>query len=264
MALPLANPITADMTEMRMGIWPGLLKVLQYNLNRQQDRIRIFETGLIFYVQDDDIKQENIIAGLVSGPQFPLQWSEKDRPVDFADLKGDIEALLRPAGAAGRLKAQAKALGALHPGQSARLMLDGRELGWMGAVHPKVVKALDLPQGALMFEIRLEMLLEGKIPAFEAISRFPAVRRDLAVVVPEEVSAEALLGHAREGAGGLLQEVRIFDIYRGPGIDSGRKSVALGLILQDSSRTLTDEDADGAMQRVADRLRRELGAAIRD
>ena len=247
-----------------MGIWPGLLKVLQYNLNRQQQRVRIFETGLIFYSQDDDIKQENIISGLVSGPEFPLQWGEKERTVDFADLKGDIEALLRPAGAAGRLETEAKPLGALHPGQSARLMLDGKELGWMGALHPQVVKTLDLPQGALMFEIRLEMLLEGKIPAFEAISRFPAVRRDLAVVVGDEVSGAALLAHAREAAGSLLQEARIFDIYRGPGIDSGRKSVALGLILQDSSRTLTDEDADGAMQRVADRLRRDLGATIRD
>ncbi|HEX7965027.1 MAG TPA: phenylalanine--tRNA ligase subunit beta [Gammaproteobacteria bacterium] len=264
MALPLANPITADMAEMRMGLWPGLLKVLQYNLNRQQDRVRVFETGLIFYSQADDIKQENIIAGLVSGPEFPLQWGETDRPVDFADLKGDIEALLRPAGAAGRLEVQASALGALHPGQSARLMLDGRELGWMGSVHPRLVKALDLPQGALVFEIRLEMLLGGKIPAFEPISRFPAVRRDLAVVVEEKVTAGQLLAMAREAAGSLLQEARIFDIYRGPGIDSGRKSVALGLILQDSSRTLTDEDADGTMQRVADRLRRDLGATIRD
>jgi phenylalanyl-tRNA synthetase beta chain len=116
----------------------------------------------------------------------------------------------------------------------------------------------------LVFEIRLEALLEGKIPAFEPISRFPAVRRDLAVVVGEEVSSAELLEAAREAAGSLLQEARIFDIYRGPGIDSGRKSVALSLILQDSSRTLTDEDADGAMQRVADRLARGLGATIRD
>jgi phenylalanyl-tRNA synthetase beta chain len=264
LALALANPITADMTEMRMGIWPGLLKVLQYNLNRQQDRVRVFETGLIFYSQGDDIKQENILAGLVSGPQYPLQWGEKDRVVDFADLKGDIEALLRPAGAAGRLMTEAKPHPALHPGQSARLLLDGKELGWMGALHPQVLKTLDLPQGALVFEIRLEMLLEGKIPAFEPISRFPALRRDLAVVVGEEITAAALLAAAREAAGSLLQEVRIFDIYRGPGIDSGRKSVALGLILQDSSRTLTDEDADGAMRRVADRLARGVGATIRD
>jgi phenylalanyl-tRNA synthetase beta chain len=264
MALPLANPITTDMTEMRLGLWPGLLKTLQYNLNRQQERIRIFETGLIFYSQDDEIKQENIIAGLVSGPQFPLQWSLPDRPVDFADLKGDIEALLAPAGATGRLRTEAKPHPSLHPGQSARLLLDGRELGWMGALHPGVIKALDLPQGALVFEVRLEMLMEGKIPAFEPISRFPAVRRDLAVVVEEQVSAETLLDRAREAAGGLLQEARIFDIYRGPGIDSGRKSVALGLILQDSSRTLTDEDADAAVTRVADRLRQDLGATIRD
>lgn len=263
-ALPLANPITADMTEMRVGLWPGLLKVLQYNLNRQQNRIRIFETGLRFILQADEILQENTIAGLVSGPEFPLQWGEAERAVDFADLKGDIEALLKPAGAAGRLKVEPKPHPALHPGQSARLQLDGRELGWMGALHPGLSKSLDLPQGALVFEMRLGGLLEGKIPAFEPISRFPAVRRDLAVIVREEVSAAELLAAAREAAGTVLQEARIFDIYRGSGIDSGRKSVALGLILQDSSRTLTDEDADGAMQRVADRLARGLGATIRD
>jgi phenylalanyl-tRNA synthetase beta chain len=263
-ALALANPITADMTEMRLGLWPGLLKVLQYNLNRQQSRVRVFETGLRFMLQTDEILQENTIAGVISGPQFPLQWGEKDRAVDIADLKGDIEALLRPAGAANRLKVEAKPHPALHPGQSARLLLDGKELGWMGALHPGLLKTLDLPYGALVFEMRLGDLLEAKIPAFEAISRFPAVRRDLAVVVGEEVSAEELLGATREAVGAVLQEVRIFDIYRGPGIDSGRKSVALGLILQDSSRTLTDEDADGAMQRVADRLARGLGATIRD
>jgi phenylalanyl-tRNA synthetase beta chain len=263
-ALPLANPITVDMTEMRVGLWPGLLKVLQYNLNRQQNRVRIFETGLRFTLQDNEIKQENIMAGVVSGPEFPMQWGFPDRPVDFADLRGDIEALLRPAGLADRLQTESKPHPALHPGQSAYLSLAGRELGWMGALHPGLLKALDLPQGALVFEVRLEALLVGKIPAFEPISRFPAVRRDLAVVVGEEISAAELLGAAREAAGNLLQEARIFDIYRGPGIDSGRKSVALGLILQDSSRTLTDEDADGAMQRVADRLARGLGATIRD
>jgi len=263
-ALPLANPITADMTEMRLGLWPGLLKVMQYNLNRQQERVRIFETGLRFHLQDDEIKQENIIAGLVSGPLFPLQWGEPDRPADFADLRGDIEALLAPAGATRRLQAEATPHLALHPGQSTRLSLEGLELGWMGALHPGVLKALDLSQGALAFEIRLDPLLEGKLPAFQPISRFPSIRRDLAVVVAENVSAAELLDGARKAAGGLLQETRIFDIYRGPGIDSGRKSVALGLILQDSSRTLTDEDADAAMARVADRLQRDLGATIRD
>src|SRR5690242_16729839 len=134
----------------------------------------------------------------------------------------------------------------------------------MGALHPGVAKDLDLSQGAYLFELLLEPLLRGKIPVFEAISRFPALRRDLAVVVAEGVSADQLLQGARAAAGSLLQDVRIFDIYRGPGIDSGRKSVALGLILQDSSRTLTDEDADGAMARVAERLQRDLGATIRD
>ena len=262
--LPLANPITAEMTEMRLGLWQGLLKTLHYNLSRQEQRIRVFETGLRFILQDNDIKQENIIAGLISGPQYPLQWGIKEQAADFADLKGDVEALLAPAGLGDQLKAEKASHPALHPGQAARLSLKGVELGWMGALHPGVVKALDLSQGAFLFELRLEPLLRGKIPSFEAISRFPAVRRDLAVVVAEGVSVDQLLAGAREAAGSLLQDVRIFDIYRGPGIDSGRKSVALGLILQDSSRTLTDEDADGAMTRVADRLRRDLGATIRD
>ena len=261
--IPLANPITAEMTEMRLGLWAGLLNTLKYNLSRQQERVRVFETGLRFTLQGDEIKQENMVAGLVSGPEYPLQWGEPVRPADFADLKGDVEALAALGGGK-RLEAVAASHLALHPGQAARLSLDGVEAGWMGAIHPGVVKALDLPQGAILFEMRLEPLLQGKIPAFAPISRFPAVRRDLAVVVDEKVSAAALLAGAREAAGGLLQQARIFDIYRGPGIDSGRKSVALGLILQDSSRTLTDEDADGAMQRVADRLRRDLGATIRD
>ena len=262
--LPLANPITAEMTEMRLGLWQGLLKTLHYNLSRQENRIRIFETGLRFSVQGDEIKQEITIAGLISGPRYPLQWGVKEQTADFADLKGDVEALLSPAGLLGQLQAGKASHPALHPGQAACLTLNGVELGWLGALHPGVVKALDLSQGAFLFELRLEPLLRGKIPAFEPISRFPAVRRDLAVVVAEEVSAAQLLAGAREAAGTLLQDVRIFDIYRGPGIDSGRKSVALGLILQDSSRTLTDEDADGAMARVADRLRRDLGATIRD
>ena len=262
--LPLANPITAEMTEMRLGLWQGLLKALHYNLNRQQERVRLFETGLRFTLQYDEIKQENVVAGLISGPQYPLQWGEPQRAADFADLKGDVEALLALAGLGGRLKAEKATHPALHPGQAARLSLDGVELGWMGSLHPGVAEVLDLSQGAYLFELLLEPLLRGKTPAFEPISRFPSIRRDLALVVAEGVSAAELLEGARQAAGGLLQDIRIFDIYRGAGIDSGRKSVALGLILQDSSRTLTDEDADAAMARVADRLRRDLGATIRD
>ena len=261
--LSLANPITAEMTEMRLGLWAGLLNTLKYNLSRQQGRVRVFETGLRFILQHNEIKQENVVAGLISGPQYPLQWAEPERAADFADLKGDVESLTCLGGDK-RLEVQVDSHPALHPGQTARLSLDGADLGWMGALHPGLVKALDLSQGALVFELRLEPLLNGKIPAFAPISRFPALRRDLAVVVDEKVSAAALLARTREAAGSLLQEARIFDIYRGSGIDSGRKSVALSLILQDSSRTLTDEDADGAMQRVADRLQRDLGATIRD
>ena len=262
--IPLANPITAEMTEMRLGLWPGLLKVLEYNLNRQQGRVKLFETGLRFILQHNEIKQVNTVAGLVFGPQFPLQWGVPERASDLADLRADVEALAGLGGSQKPLEARPASHPALHPGQSASLSFGGRDLGWMGAIHPQLAQGLDLPQGVYLFELALEPLLEAKIPVFQPVSRFPHIRRDLAVVVKEEVSAQALLDHAREAAGSVLQEVRIFDIYRGNGIDSGRKSVALGLILQDSSRTLTDEEADLAITRVADRLRRVLGATIRD
>lgn len=262
--IALANPITSDMTEMRLSLWAGLLKVLQYNLNRQQERVRLFETGLRFIQQHNEIKQINTIACLISGPQYPLQWGLPQQTADFADLKADLEALVSLSGGEHRLHVEAASHPALHPGMCAKVRLNGLELGWMGALHPRVVKALDLAQGALLLELDLDPLLDGRIPAFEAISRFPQLRRDLAVVVAETVSADQLLGRARDAVGPVLQDIRIFDIYRGQGIDSGRKSVALGLILQDSSRTLTDEEADAAVQRVADRLKRELAATIRD
>lgn len=262
--LALANPIAADLAEMRRSLWPGLVEVLRYNLNRQQMRVRIFEIGLRFIQQDNDIKQESVIAGLVSGPVYPLQWGlDATVPVEFSDLKNDVEALLVPA-SAGPLTAEPAPHPALHPGQSACLRLAGQELGWMGALHPAHVRRLDLPQGAFLFELRLAPLLAGRLPQAQPVARFPAVRRDLALVVEENVPAATLLAAARAAGGVVLQEVNIFDIYRGKGIDSGRKSIALGLILQDSSRTLTDEAADAIVARVAEQLQHQLGATIRD
>jgi phenylalanyl-tRNA synthetase beta chain len=260
--LPLANPITSDMTHMRLNLWAGLLQALQYNLNRQQYRVRLFESGLRFIPQDDEIIQENVISGLVSGEAWPQQWGLEARTVDFADLKGDVEALC--AMGSGELRAEPAEHPALHPGQSARLTLDGNELGWIGRIHPNIIKHLDLSQDALVFELRLDLLQQGQVPRNAGISRFPAIRRDLALLVREELPAQALVDCIREAASDLLQDVTIFDIYRGRGIDSGLKSVALSLILQDSSRTLTENDTESVMARVASRLSEELGAQLRD
>ena len=262
--IALSNPISAEMAEMRMSLWPGLISALQYNTNRQQARVRLFEIGMRFIPQETDIKQENVIAGLSFGSRYPEQWGLPARSGDFADVKNDIEALLSAGGHAGRAKYVPGPHPALHPGQSARVELDGREIGWVGALHPATAERLDIGAGVYLFELAIEPLLAANVPEFAAISRYPAVRRDIALLVDETVPAEALLEVARKAAPDLVRDVVMFDIYRGPGIDSGRKSVALGLILQESSRTLTDMAADAATAQVTARLQQELGATIRE
>lgn len=260
--LALANPITADMTHMRLNLWSGLLQVLQHNLNRQQRRVRIFETGLRFISQANELKQENVISGLVFGSAHPEQWGLPERSVDFADVKVDVEALL--ANAAAEYRFAAASHPALHPGQSAQVFLGERAIGWLGAIHPNIIKELDLAGRPFVFELEMAPLQATTVPRMHEISKFPAIRRDLAVLVKEDIVASELLRNAQQAAGETLKEVNIFDVYRGAGVDSGLKSVALSLILQDSSRTLTDEDVDTIMNRVASRLQESLGAQLRD
>ena len=261
--IALANPIAAEMAEMRRSLWPGLIQALRYNLNRQQSRVRLFELGVRFILQDNEIKEENVISGLLYGSLFPPQWGLSQRLCDFSDMRGDVETLLA-AKLGKRLQIIPGQHPGLHPGQSAHLQLDGQELGWMGKLHPVAAQQLELKQAVFLFELNVAPLLRAPIPMLEPISRFPVIHRDLAVVLPETVSAAQLLDVVRREAGGLLVDLNIFDIYRGKGIDLGRKSIALGLILQDSSRTLTDETADALIAKIVERLRHDLGATIRD
>ncbi|MGA9851568.1 MAG: phenylalanine--tRNA ligase subunit beta [Gammaproteobacteria bacterium] len=258
----LENPISTEMTELRRSLWTGLIQTLSYNLNRQQERIRVFECGRKYTRQDLDIKEENYLAGLAYGRVEPEQWGITAQPVAFADVKADIEALLTLSGRTAQFIRASHP--ALHPGRTAAIRSGNHHWGWLGELHPELVKRLDLPAPAILFELAREATSERPVPSFKPISRFPSVRRDIAVVVDEEISAEALQACISASASRLLQQAFIFDIYRGKGIDSGRKSVALGLILQDSSRTLTDEAADTIMSQLIERLRRELGATIRE
>ncbi|MGD8827267.1 MAG: phenylalanine--tRNA ligase subunit beta [Gammaproteobacteria bacterium] len=262
--IELANPITAEMTHMRCMLWPGLVQALQYNLNRQQARVRIFETGLRFIEQRSEIKQETVISGLVFGPVHPEQWDLQQRETDFADVKGDLEALLAVGNREAEFDFEAAEHVALHPGQSARVLRDQVPFGWVGRLHPRLSARLDLPAGIYLFELALGPLQSASIPELETISRFPAIRRDLAVVVEEGVSAARIRDCVTKAAGNLLKELRIFDVYRGKGVDSGRKSIALGLILQDSSRTLTESAIDEVMGAVIGRLRDDVQGIIRD
>jgi phenylalanyl-tRNA synthetase beta chain len=259
----LRNPIAADMAELRCSLLPGLVTALRYNLARQQGRVRLFECGVKFTPQADDFTEESSIAVLAYGDALPVQWGSPSRAVDFADVRSDLEALLAAAGVAAQVALVEAAHPALHPGQSARIDLGGKPVGWIGALHPRLLKPLELAKTPVFFEVSTAALVRP-LPAGRFPPKFPSVSRDLAVVVDEAVTAESLLATVRSAAGAVLASVEVFDVYRGKGIDSGRKSVAMTLILLDSSRTLTDEDTESVTKRVAGELASRWGAVLRE
>jgi phenylalanyl-tRNA synthetase beta chain len=263
-SLAIANPISADLAHMRVSLWPGLVRALIENQRRQQSRVRLFEVGRRFDLDAGTLIEVPVIAGLASGPALPEQWGVPEAAVDFFDVRSDVEALLRATADAGAFSFEAATHAALHPGQSARICRDGRAVGWIGRLHPEVERRLGLTYSGVVFEIETESGLAAAVPAYREISRFPAVRRDLAIVVRESVTVQQLLDTVRRSAGVLLTDLVVFDIYRGRGIDEGFKSVAIGLNLQDLSRTLTDEETDAVVARVVADLGREHSAAIRD
>ena len=263
-ALALANPIAADLAAMRVSLWPGLVRALVENQRRQQSRVRLFEVGRRFDVSGGTLTEVAVIAGLAAGTSLPEQWGARSEAVDFFDVKSDVEALLRATGAGGEFRYLAERHPALHPGQTARVLRDGRPVGWIGRLHPQLERELDLTYSAVVFELETESGLAAAVPRHREISRFPAVRRDIAVIVDEAVPVQALLDRIRESAGALLTDVVVFDVYRGQGITPGRKSIAIGLNLQDISRTLTDTDTDAVVARVVSDLEREHQATIRD
>jgi phenylalanyl-tRNA synthetase beta chain len=259
----LANPISQDMGVMRRSLWPGLLRVAAQNLSRQRGRVRIFEIGGQFRQGPDGVEESSVLAGLATGPQWPEQWDGDQRDVDFFDAKADIEAMFEMTGLARSVTFERDEHPALSPGQCARIRVADAEVGWLGVLHPALQQRLELKKTAVLFTLRMHESTMAKIPAFKPYSKFPSVRRDIAIVLNEDVSAAEVLSCIETAAGELLQDITVFDIYRGKGIDSRRKSLALGLILQDTSRTLTDADADRAMAAVTVDLQRALGATIR-
>jgi phenylalanyl-tRNA synthetase beta chain len=269
--LALANAIAADLAVMRVSLWPGLLSVVLLNQRRQQDRVRVFEHGTRFEPKESGGTVEiDTIAGVACGPRLPEQWGvSKDvrSPVDFFDVKGDVEALLAGTGASGEFTFEAaesgESLSCLHPGRAARIRRNGKQAGWIGELHPTLVREFDFTYTPVLFELDVESLQVSR-PVFEELSRFPSVRRDLAIVLEEGVPLSALRERVVLAASSLLRSFRIFDVYRGPGVEAGRKSVALGLIFQDITRTLTDEDADRAVASVVAELRVSLNARIRE
>ncbi len=263
-SITLANPISSELSVMRTSLWPGLLQAVAYNQNRQQERVRLFESGLRFIRQDNEIKQENVLSAAIFGSRLPEQWSGNKVLVDFFDLKADVESLLELTGRSNEISYQAASHPALHPGQAAQIIFNEKTIGWMGALHPKLQKAFDLPSQAYLFEVELAVFSQGNVPKFAELSKFPAIRRDIAIIVDEGVSAGRVYECVTKAAPETLQDLQLFDVYTGEGIDSGRKSVALGLTLQAHSRTLKDSEVDSVMAQVISALENELEARLRE
>lgn len=263
--LRLANPLSSEHSVMRLSLLPGLLQAAETNLARQHARVRLFELGVCFEGDAGQLREVERLAAVACGPHHPEHWDAPERSGDLFDIKSDLLAAAGLAGNDERLEFHAAAHPALHPGRSAGIRLDSRPIGWLGALHPALARDLGL-HGAepVAFEIDLEPLRSMGPPRYEPVSRHPRVRRDLAVIVDESVPAAELASAARRAAGPLARDVLVFDIYRGKGVEPGRKSVALGLILQETSRTLTDDEADDAMRSVVRSLEREFAAKLRE
>ncbi|MDV7024169.1 phenylalanine--tRNA ligase subunit beta [Atlantibacter subterraneus] len=266
-ALILPNPIASDMSAMRLSLWTGLLGTVVYNQNRQQSRVRIFETGLRF-VPDTQaplgIRQDVMLAGAICGNRVEEHWDQAKTGVDFYDIKGDLESVLELTGKLSEIEFKAEANPALHPGQSAAIYLKGERIGFIGVIHPELERSFDLNGRTLVFELLWDKVSDRVVPQAQEISRFPANRRDIAVVVAENVPAAEILSECKKVGANQIVGVNLFDVYRGKGVEQGFKSLAISLILQDTSRTLEEEEIAATVARCVEALKERFQASLRD
>jgi len=263
--IALNNPISEDLSEMRSTLWPGLIKSLVYNQNRQQSRIRLFETGSRFiYDENQQLQQQPVISGIATGSIFTEQWGDKERIVDFFDVKSDIEALIALGANEVAYSFVSEKHPALHPGQSARIYKNKQAVGWIGTLHPNLAKQLQIKTQTIVFELELTSISEAKVPKYKLLSKFPAIRRDVAIIVDESTESSAILDTIKQYAGENLIEVLLFDVYTSTGVEAGKKSLAIGIILQDDSCTLLDEEIDQAINTILIKLDEIHNAKLRD
>lgn len=263
-AIALANPLSAELGVMRTSILPGLVSALAANRNRQQSRVRLFEIGRAYRHGKSGPTETPRIAAAAIGSAHVEQWGVANRALDLFDTKGDMESLLQLAGAsASEFQTRPGGPDWLHPGRAATLLRGGVVVGYYGSLHPQLLKKLDLDDDVYAFELDLEPLTRRQLPEARTLSKFPSVRRDIAVVLPEEVAYADVEACLRETVGEHLAQVFLFDRYVGANLPSGMKSIAIGLILQDLSRTLTDQDSDRCMGQAVAALGRGFGATLR-
>jgi phenylalanyl-tRNA synthetase beta chain len=262
--LQLVNPISQDLSEMRSGLWPGLLASMVYNTNRQQNVIKFFESGVVFDINQGLLEERACIAGLITGEQGSLNWSETAKKFDFYDLKGDLQALFDVLNLKDVCFTET-CHEALHPGQSAQIMINGKPAGLIGVLHPHFQDELDITSEVILFELSLAALI-NKVPArFQAISKYPQIRRDLAFLVGNDITAQQIETVIREViTDNWLKGFDVFDIYMGDSIPEGKKSLAVALTLQDDNRTLVDSEINAKIDAILKRLYNEFAIILRD
>jgi len=255
----LENPIAAQMSVMRSNLFGGLVNAVAFNASRKQTRIRLFEIGRCFVPEGQAINQPWRVGGIAYGEAYSLQWGLQRRNVDFFDVKGDVEALCMPR----VVKFRALAHPAFHPGKSASVEIDGQAAGWIGELHPRWQQKYDLAAAPVLFELDLTQLRTGQVPEFRVLSRFPAVRRDLAAEFDENTLFADILEALKKGGPAILRDITVFDLYRGQGVPKGKKSLAFSVLLQDTDKTLTDAEAENAVTELRRILQEKFNAKLR-
>lgn len=258
-AVTLKNPIASNMSVMRSSLWGGLLDVLQYNINRKQERAQLFELGSTFHRQDNGYREQTQLAGLHYGAIKPEQWAETSRDVDFYDVKAIVDILTNH-----QAEYRKDSHVALHPGQTARIYLNNQAIGWLGKLHPKWQQAYDLPKSTILFELEIDLLLDKQLAHYEEVSKFLPVRRDVAVVVAENIDVQEIIDAVYAAKIPLLQKMQLFDIYQGKGIDDDKKSLAFLILMQDTHKTMVDKEVDDAMATLIQLLQTKFNAQLRN
>ncbi|WP_345868135.1 phenylalanine--tRNA ligase subunit beta [Shewanella algae] len=266
-AMVLPNPISSEMSAMRLSMFTGLLNAVGYNQARQQTRVRLFETGLRFIPDaqaESGVRQQAMLGAVIAGPQSDEHWNMESKTVDFFDLKGDLEAIIGLTVSEAEFSFKGAQHPAMHPGQCAEILRNDRVIGYIGAVHPSLEKPFGLNGKTIVFELELDALLQAKLPQAQAVSKFPANRRDIAIVVDEEVAAGDVMTLIRKVGENQLVGLNLFDVYRGKGVEQGKKSLAIALTLQDNTRTLEEKEIAEMVDTVVSALKSEFNASLRD
>lgn len=257
--IKLQNPIASNLSVMRTSLWGGLLDTLTYNLNRKQDRAFLFEVGAVYFPKVDGFEENTRIAGLAYGSAKPEQWSAENSDVDFFDIKAHLDSL-----AGSNVSYQKDEHVALHPGQTARILKDGKAIGWIGKLHPKWQQHYSLSRNAYLFELDLEAISKRQIATYQEVSKLLPVRRDLAVVLDENIAVEKVFSAIKKANLALVHDVALFDLYQGQGIPENKKSLALSVLMHDTQKTLTDNDADTTIANLLQLLQNDFGAVLRN